>query len=73
MINEFKKQTGYGVIVNTSFNIRGEPIVCSPNDAFRCFLRTEMDILVVGNHLFLKEDQKEISPERIREEEFKLD
>lgn len=73
LINEFKKQTGYGVIVNTSFNIRGEPIVCTPNDAFRCFLRTEMDILVVGNHVFLKEDQKDISPEKIREEEVKLD
>ena len=73
LINEFKNQTGFGVIVNTSFNIRGEPIVCSPDDAFRCFLRTEMDILVVGKHVFLKEDQKEISPEKIREEEFKLD
>jgi len=73
LINEFKKQTGYGVIVNTSFNIRGEPIVCSPNDAFRCFLRTEMDILVVGNHVFLKEDHKDISPGNIQEEEFKLD
>ena len=65
LINEFKKQTGYGVLVNTSFNIRGEPIVCSPKDAFRCFMRTEMDILVIGNHVFLKEDQKEIRPEAI--------
>ena len=73
LINEFKKQTGYGVIVNTSFNIRGEPIVCSPKDAFQCFLRTEMDILVIGNHVFLKEDQKDIGPEKIRKEEFKLD
>ena len=67
LINEFKKQTGYGVIVNTSFNIRGEPIVCKPTDAFRCFLRTEMDILVIGNHVFLKEDQKEVSPENYME------
>jgi carbamoyltransferase len=43
LINEFKKLTGYGVIVNTSFNVRGEPIVCTPDDAYRCFMRTEMD------------------------------
>ena len=63
LINEFKKQTGYGVIVNTSFNIRGEPIVCTPGDAYRCFILTEMDVLVIGNHVFLKKDQKEVSQE----------
>ena len=50
LIREFKKLTGYGVIVNTSFNVRGEPIVCTPDDAYRCFMRTEMDYLVVGNY-----------------------
>src|ERR1035437_1993513 len=54
LINEFKKLTGYGVIVNTSFNVRGEPIVCSPEDAYRCLMRTEMDFLVIGNFIFDK-------------------
>jgi carbamoyltransferase len=73
LINEFKKQTGYGVIVNTSFNVRGEPIVCTPDDAFRCFMRTEMDVLVLGDYLFRKEDQKELTGEDHWQEEFKLD
>ena len=51
------QKTGYGVIVNTSFNIRGEPIVCKPEDAYRCFMRTEMDYLVIGNYLFKKSGQ----------------
>ena len=57
LINCFKQKTGYGLVVNTSFNVRGEPIVCTPEDAYRCFMRTEMDWLVVGNHLFNKKDQ----------------
>ncbi|MCX5817157.1 MAG: carbamoyltransferase [Proteobacteria bacterium] len=59
LIKRFKEKTGYGVIVNTSFNVRGEPIVCTPEDAYRCFMRTEMDFLVMGNHLFDKEKQPE--------------
>ncbi len=59
LINRFKERTGYGVIINTSFNVRGEPIVLSPDDAYRCFMRTEMDYLVVGNVLFSKKDQPE--------------
>ena len=59
LIYEFKKQTGYGVIVNTSFNVRGEPIVCFPEDAYRCFMRTEMDYLVMGNYIFDKVTQPE--------------
>jgi carbamoyltransferase len=58
VINEFKKLTGYGVIVNTSFNVRGEPIVCTPDDAFSCFMRTEMDHLVMGSFLLDKKDMK---------------
>jgi carbamoyltransferase len=73
LINEFKNQTGYGVIVNTSFNVRGEPIVCTPDDAYRCFMRTEMDYLVIGNYLFDKRDQKELSEDIDWKEEFKLD
>ena len=57
LINAFKKHTGYGVVVNTSFNVRGEPIVCTPEDAYRCFMRTEMDYLVIGDYLFCKTDQ----------------
>jgi carbamoyltransferase len=60
VINDFKKLTGCGVIVNTSFNVRGEPIVCTPEDAYKCFMRTEMDWLVMGNYLFDKKEQKSI-------------
>ena len=57
VIKAFQSRTGYGVIVNTSFNVRGEPIVCSPYDAYRCFMRTEMDVLILGDHLLFKEAQ----------------
>lgn len=57
LINSFKELTGYGVVVNTSFNVRGEPIVCTPEDAYRCFMGTEMDYLVMGNLLFEKAAQ----------------
>ncbi|MCB0824186.1 MAG: carbamoyltransferase [Bacteroidales bacterium] len=73
VINAFKKLTGYGVIVNTSFNVRGEPIVCTPDDGFRCFMRTEMDYLVMGDFLFDKKDQKELLNDSDWKEEFKLD
>ena len=73
LINEFKNQTGYGVIVNTSFNVRGEPIVCTPDDGFRCFMRTEMDYLVIGNYLFDKNQQKKLINDSNWKEEFKLD
>lgn len=59
LINKFKEKTSYGVIVNTSFNVRGEPIVCTPEDAYRCFMRTEMDYLVMNNYLFDKKEQPE--------------
>lgn len=73
VINEFKKLTGYGVIVNTSFNVRGEPIVCTPDDGFRCFMRTEMDFLVMGNYIFDKTDQQKLKEDINWKEEFKLD
>jgi len=57
LIEAFRQRTGYGLVVNTSFNVRGEPIVCTPEDAYRCFMRTEMDALVVGDWLFEKKDQ----------------
>ncbi len=57
LIKRFKEITGCPVLVNTSFNVRGEPIVCTPEDAFRCFMGTELDVLVVGNALLRKTDQ----------------
>jgi len=57
LIGRFKDLTGYGVVVNTSFNVRGEPIVCTPEDAFRCFMGTEMDELYVGNFRLVKDEQ----------------
>lgn len=73
LINTFKKKTGYGIVVNTSFNVRGEPIVCSPDDAYRCFMRTEMDYLVMGNYLFDKKEQPNWDKADNWKEEFKLD
>ena len=57
VISEFEKLTGCPVIVNTSFNVRGEPIICTPEDAYRCFMRTEMDILVIEDCILYKEEQ----------------
>ena len=54
-------------MVNTSFNVRGEPIICSPTDAFKCFMGTELDILVVGNYLLVKEQQEEALKENYKE------
>jgi carbamoyltransferase len=73
VINEFKKQTGCSVIINTSFNVRGEPIVCTPGDAFRCFMRTEMDYLVLGDFLLDKEQQKDLRNTIDWKEDFKPD
>ena len=65
LISEFKQQTGVPVIINTSFNVRGEPIVCTPQDAWRCFMRTKMDDLVIGSFLLekAKQTRKEEPPE----------
>jgi carbamoyltransferase len=60
LIKAFKAKTGCSVLVNTSFNVRGEPIVCSPEDAFRCFMRTEIDILVLENCVIFKHEQDDI-------------
>ncbi len=57
VISEFEKLTGCAVVVNTSFNVRGEPIVCTPEDAYRCFMRTEMDVLVIEDVILFKEEQ----------------
>jgi carbamoyltransferase len=58
LISRFKELTGCPIVVNTSFNVRGEPIVCSPEDAFRCFMGTDLDVLVIENIYLLKEEQE---------------
>jgi carbamoyltransferase len=73
LINTFKEKTGYGVIVNTSFNVRGEPIVLSPDHAYKCFMRTEMDYLVIGNYLFDKKNQPEWLEKDEWRDEYTLD
>ena len=73
MMQAFEKKTGCGVIVNTSFNVRGEPIVCTPLDAYKCFMRTEMDRLALGNYYLRKESQPEGIKERLNLEEFQPD
>jgi carbamoyltransferase len=59
LLSEFKALTGCPVLVNTSFNVRGEPIVCTPEDAFRCFMGTQLDVLVMGRCYLRKQDQDE--------------
>ncbi|WP_320675023.1 carbamoyltransferase [Prochlorococcus sp. MIT 1341] len=73
LINAFKRKTGCPTIVNTSFNVRGEPIVCTPQDAYRCFMRTEMDILVLQNQILLKDNQPKIERDETWKQEFELD
>ena len=73
LIRTFRERTGCPVIVNTSFNVRGEPIVCTPEDAYRCFMRTEMDYLVMGDYLFDKQSQPPWEEARDWKEEFELD
>jgi carbamoyltransferase len=73
LIDTFKKKTGTGLIVNTSFNVRGEPIVCTPEDAYRCFMRTEMDFLVMGNYLYDKQNQPPWPRDDSWKKEFALD
>ena len=73
MINEFYKKTGCPVIINTSFNVRGEPLVCSPEDAFRCFMRTEMDHLIMGSFLLDKIEQGPVEKDLKWQQAFELD
>jgi carbamoyltransferase len=73
LIRHFKALTGYGVLVNTSFNVRGEPIVCTPEDAYRCFMRTEMDCLVIGDYLLDKSEQPALPETGDWRSEFTLD
>ena len=67
VISKFKEKTGCPIVVNTSFNVRGEPIVCTPADAFKCFMGTELDILAIGNCLLIKEEQQETLKENYQD------
>jgi carbamoyltransferase len=73
LIREFERQTGCAVVINTSFNVRGEPIVCTPADAYRCFMRTHIDHLVLGPFLLNKEEQPEWKETTAWQTEFQLD
>jgi carbamoyltransferase len=73
LIKAFEARTGCGVIVNTSFNVRGEPIVCTPADAYRCFMRTEIDVLVLENCVLDKPNQKPLVGDTDWRKEFELD
>lgn len=75
LMKEFKRQTGSGVMINTSFNVRGEPIVCTPADAYRCFLASEMDVLVLGDFVLRRTEQEGLSDEARQKylDSFRLD
>src|SRR5206468_12903300 len=75
LLKEFQRQTGCGVLINTSFNIRGEPIVCTPADAYRCFMASEMDVLVLENCFLRRVEQPQQSARDRKQyiESFQLD
>lgn len=73
LISKFKEKTGYGVIINTSFNVRGEPIVCTPQDAYLCFMRTQMDMLVLEDIILYKNEQPELKEEKDWRKIYELD
>ncbi len=73
LIKAFKKNTSCPTLINTSFNVRGEPIVCTPQDAYRCFMRTEMEVLVLENHVLYKDKQPKIEKDEAWKQKFELD
>jgi carbamoyltransferase len=73
LLSAFEAVTDCPVLINTSFNVRGEPIVCSPEDAYRCFMRTEMDLLVLENALLIKAEQPVWHDDESWKETFQLD
>lgn len=73
LINAFKEITNYGILVNTSFNVRGEPIVCSPEDAYLCFMATDMDYLVINNYVYFKSEQAEFDNKEKWQRNIKID
>ena len=73
LLKAFDERTGCPVLINTSFNVRGEPIVCTPEDAYLCFMRTNMDVLVLGNQILRKEDQPALVEDFDWRERYALD
>jgi carbamoyltransferase len=73
LLEAFHELTGCAVLVNTSFNVRGEPIVCTPDDAYRCFMRTDMDLLVLEDHLLWKSQQQAQPHDDRWKDEYELD
>ena len=73
MISEFERKYNCAVVINTSFNVRGEPIVCTPEDAYKCFMRTNIDYLLLGNYLLNKKDQNPLEENKDWKKEFELD
>jgi carbamoyltransferase len=73
LLERFMARTGCPVVVNTSFNVRGEPIVCSPHDAWLCFMRTEMDSLVLGSFVLRKVDQRQLENDADWRRQYELD
>jgi carbamoyltransferase len=73
IIKAFEKRTGEGIVINTSFNVRGEPVICTPEDAYRCFMRTEMDVLVLGSFILEKGAQPDWVETADWKETFQLD
>lgn len=73
LLNSIKEKTGDGIVLNTSFNVRGEPIVCTPYDAYRCFMSTEMDYLVINDYVYYKKDQPDWENREKWETKFKID
>jgi len=73
IIDAFRRKTGCSVIVNTSFNVRGEPMVCAPEDSYRCFMRTEMDALVLETFVLRKEEQPRFEDKTDWRSEYALD
>lgn len=73
IIHAFKERTGSSVVINTSFNVRGEPIVCNPYDAYLCFMRTEMDVLIMGRYILYKNEQPEFKEETDWRDIYELD
>ena len=73
LLAAFERRTGCPVLINTSFNVRGEPIVCTPDDAYLCFMRTQLDVLVLGNQILLKEEQPKLVEDFDWRERYALD
>ena len=75
ILSAFHRRTGCPVMINTSFNVRGEPIVCTPEDAYHCFMGTHMDVLVMEGYVLRKEEQSQLGPEQLEQylSQFELD